>query len=556
MMKLLQYYRGITMKVLIADKLAKAGLGFLKAQKDVEFDNKPGLTPAELAAIIGQYDGVIIRSGVKITAEVMANHGHLRCIARAGVGVDNVEVPVATAKGIIVMNTPGGNTISTAELTWALMLAMSRKLVGANNSLRAGKWERKNFEGTQLAGKTLGIVGMGRIGKEVAKRGLAMDMRVIAYDPYFAGQMPDGGVEIVKSLEELCKRSDYITIHAPKSSETSGMIGAAQIAAMKDGVRLVNAARGGIIDPAALLDGLNSGKVAGAAIDVWTKEPPDSEAEKQLIAHDKVLAMPHLGASTEEAQEQVSLDASAQLVEALRGGEIRNAVNAPGFDSALSPLMRRYAELAYRMGAIVGAVTPGALRKVEIVYRGAVSEQNVSVLTTYVTVGLIGKHMSEPVNIINAPVIARERGVEIEVVTSAQSKDFASLIQLAIHTDQGGRTAVGTLFGRKFPRIIALDNYRMEMLPEGPLAIMFLDDKPGVIGAVGAAFGEAGVNIAHMTFGRKKSTNKAVLAVNLDSPASEDVQKKLLAMDFMEAVYSMVLPALTDLDKGGPEGEK
>jgi len=535
-------------KVLIADQLSKVGIDWLERQAEVEVDVKPNLPPEELAGIVGQYDGMIIRSGVKVTAEVLARPGDLKCIARAGVGVDNVDVPTATAKGIIVMNTPGGNTISTAELTWALMLALSRKLVPANVSLRGGAWDRKQFQGTQLAGKTLGVVGIGRVGMAVARRALAMDMRVVAYDPYFAGETPEGPFEMAKTLNELCKRSDYITVHVPKSPKTTGMIGPKQIATMKRGVRLVNAARGGIIDPQALVAGLESGKVAGAAIDVWAKEPPESEAEKKLIAHPNVLAVPHLGASTEEAQEQVALDAAQQLVSALCGEEIRNAVNAPGFDRALSPVMRRYAELARRMGMILASVTPGAIKKVEAVYRGDVSKENVSVLTTYLTVGLLSIHM-ETVNVINAPLLAEQRGMELETVTAAQSKDFASLIQVQVQTDQITRTAVGTLFGRKFPRIIALDGYRMEMHPEGPLAVLYTDDQPGVIGSVGAAFGGAGVNIAQMTFGRKRSTKKSVIAVNLDSEAPREVLEKIAAMDFTDAVYSLVLPPLTEAEK-------
>ncbi len=535
------------MKVLIADKLSKVGIEWLQSQDDVEVDVKAGLSPAELAGIVGGYDGMIIRSGVKVTAEVLAEPGQLKCIARAGVGVDNVDVPTATAKGISVMNTPGGNTISTAELTWALMLAMSRKVVPANVSLRAGAWDRKKFEGTQLAGKTLGVVGMGRIGSAVAKRALAMEMRVIACDPYFGGECPEGSFEMVKTLEELCKRSNYITVHVTETPETTGMIGAEQMAVMKDGVRLINAARGGIIDPQALLEALESGKVGGAAIDVWTDEPPSSQAEKMLIAHERVLAVPHLGASTEEAQEQVAMDAASQLVEALRGGQIRNALNAPGFDRGLSPLMRRYAELAQRMGTILASVTPGAIRNVQVLYRGAISGENVSALTTYLTLGLIRPHV-ETVNVINAPVVARERGIEVEVVTAARSKDFASLIEVEIETDQAKRSAVGTVFANKFLRIISLDGYRMEMQPEGSLAIMFSDDQPGVIGKVGAAFGAANINIANMTFGRKRSTRKSILAVNLDGPATDEVLKKLSEMDFMDAVYFMVLPTLSGQD--------
>ncbi|RPI62978.1 MAG: phosphoglycerate dehydrogenase, partial [Planctomycetaceae bacterium] len=319
------------MKVLIADKLSQIGIDWLKKQSDVELEQKAGIKADELAKIIGKYDGMIIRSGVKVTADVLANPGQLKCIARAGVGVDNVDVPVATAKGIIVMNTPGGNTLSTAELAFSLMSALSRKISPANASLKAGNWDRKSFEGTQLAGKTIGIIGMGRIGRAVAARAAAFEMRVLGFDPFYAGS-GENGVEMVKDLNELCKRADYITVHTPKTAETTSMIGKEQFAVMKPNVRLINAARGGIIDEEELLKALNEGKVAGAAMDVYMAEPPVSELEKSLIAHPNVLAVPHLGASTEEAQEQVALEAAEQLVEAIRGGEVRNAVNAPGFD--------------------------------------------------------------------------------------------------------------------------------------------------------------------------------------------------------------------------------
>ena len=536
------------MKVLIADKLSQAGIDWLKQQGGVEVDIRPGLPPEELAKIVGGYDGMIIRSGVQVTADVLAQAGNLRCIARAGVGVDNVDVPVATAKGIIVMNTPGGNTVSTAELTWALMLAMSRNVVPANVSLRGGAWDRKKFQGTQLAGKTIGIVGMGRVGAAVARRALAMEMRVLAYDPYFAGQCPQGSFEMLDTLDELCRQSDYITVHVPKSAETTGMIGRKQIAMMKDGVRLFNTARGGIIDAEALLEALESGKVAGAAIDVWTSEPPASDVEAKLIAHERLLGVPHLGASTEEAQEQVALDAASQLVEALSGGQIRNAINAPGFDQVLGPLLRRYAALAQRMGTILASITPGAIQHVRVVYRGDISSENVSVLTTYLTLGLVAAHM-ETANIINAPVLARQRGMEVEVSTSAESKDFASLIEAEIRTDKARRSAVGTVFANRFPRIISLDGYRMEMRPEGPLAVLITDDKPGVIGKVGTAFGDGGINIAQMTFGRKSATKKSIFAINLDSPASQKVLKELEGMDFVDAAYLLVLPTLAEDEK-------
>ncbi len=531
------------MKVLIADKLSKVGIDWLKQQDDVEIDIKAGLPPEELAAILGQYDGMIIRSGVKIKGDMLANPGRLRCIARAGVGVDNVDVPVATAKGIIVMNTPGGNTLSTAELTLTLMMALSRKIAPANASMKNGQWDRKSFEGTQLAGKTLGIIGMGRIGQAVAARAIAMEMRVIGYDPFFAGKA-DAAFEMVKDLNELCKRADYITVHTPKAPETTGMIGAAQFAIMKPTCRLINAARGGIIDPDALLAALKEGKVAGAALDVYLKEPPESPAEKELIQHPNVLAVPHLGASTEEAQEQVSLEAAQQLVEALRGGQVRNAVNAPGFDKAMPDILRPYVELASRMGTLLTKTTPGALTKVEVIYRGAIADMNVTPITTYLLVGLLSPHMDQPVNVINAPLLAEQRGVEVEQITSARIREFSNLLEVTIYTDQTKRTATGTIFGNRFPRIIAIDGYPMEMKPEGHVLIIINEDKPGMIGSYGTIMGKNNLNIADMTLARKIKSGLALVGMNLDQQPSEKVLDAVRSLEFVKNAWYVSLPLL------------
>ncbi|HNX26890.1 MAG TPA: phosphoglycerate dehydrogenase [Phycisphaerae bacterium] len=532
-------------KILVADKLSKVGLDWLAAQEDVETAIHAGLTPEALAEIIGDYDGVIIRSGVKITEQVLVKSGRLKGIARAGVGVDNVDVPCATQRGIIVMNTPDGNTLSTAELTWTLILGLSRKIGLANASLRSGKWERKLFEGTQLAGKTLGVVGLGRIGKAVAKRGIAMQMRVLGYDPFFPGGIDEqSGIERVKDFSEICKRCDYITVHVPKTAETAGMIGAEQIDMMKPTVRLINAARGGIIDPQALLDGLNAGKVAGAALDVFTAEPPASEAEKALIIHDKVLAVPHLGASTEEAQEQVALEAAQQLVEALRGGEVRNAVNAPGFGSAIPEILKPYTELAPRMAAILAGITPGAVRKVEIIFRGAISECNTSPVATYVLQGLFQPHMHTPVNVINAPVLAKQRGVEVEVTASLKVREFANLLEIRVTTEQATRSVIGTIFGNKFPRVISIDGYHMEMRPEGNVVIILNDDRPGALGQYGSVFGKHGINIADLTFSRKKRSGLALVGLNLDQEPANEVMTEVRSMDMVKEAWSLKLPEL------------
>ncbi len=529
-------------KILVADKLSKLGLDWLEEQPDVEVAYKPGLPPEELAQIIGEYDGMIIRSGVKAKGEVMANTGRLKGIARAGVGVDNIDVPLATSKGIIVMNTPDGNTLSTAELTWALMLGLSRKIAPANASLRAGRWDRKLYEGTQLAGKTLGVIGLGRIGRAVANRGNGFGMRVLGYDPFFAGDAVD--FEHVKELDELCKRSDYITVHVPKSPETSGMIGAEQIALMKPSVRLINAARGGIIEPEALLAALNEGRIAGAALDVYSSEPPETEVEKALIAHDNVLCVPHLGASTEEAQDQVAVDGAQQLVEALRGGEVRNAVNAPGFGEAIPDILKPYAELAPRLGALLAGITAGAINKVEVVYRGGISEMNVAPITTYLLTGLFRGHMEQNVNVINAPLLAKERGVEVEQITTAKVREFANLLEVKVTTDKMTRTAVGTIFGNQFPRIISVDGYHMEMRPEGHVVIILNDDRPGALGQYGTTFGKHKINIADMTFSRKKRSGMAVVGLNLDQAAPQAVMDEIRQLDMVEGAWYLELPEL------------
>ncbi len=537
------------MKILIADKLSQVGVDWLEQQDDVDVTVNPGPPPEELKKLIAEHDGMIVRSGVKVTADVLENPGALRGIARAGVGVDNIDVPVATAKGVIVMNTPGGNTLSTAELAMTLMLALSRKIAPANASLRSGAWDRKKFQGTQLAGKTLGVVGMGRIGKAVAHRASAFDMRVIGYDPFFAGT-PETATEMVKDLEELCKRADYITVHVPKSPETMGMIGAEQFAVMKPTARVINAARGGIVDPDALLAAVESEKIAGAALDVYLKEPPETDAEKGLIQHPNVLAVPHLGASTEEAQEQVALDAAQQLVEALRGGEVRNAVNAPGFDQALPPILRPYSELATRLGTILATTTPGALSRVEVIYRGQIADMNVSPISTYLLVGLIGPHMEQPVNVINAPVLAEQRGVEVEQITSPKIREFANMMEVTVHTDKGKRSAAGTIFGNKFPRIISIDGYRMEMKPEGHVVIILNEDRPGVLGRYGTVFGENDINIADMTFSRKKKSGLAVVGINLDQRPPEEVMQKVRDLEFVREAYSLDLPELGADEQG------
>jgi D-3-phosphoglycerate dehydrogenase len=372
-------------------------------------------------------------------------------------------------------------------------------------------------------------------------------MRVLGYDPFFAGQV-EPGVEMVKDLAELCKRCDYLTVHVPKSPETLGMIGAEQFAVMKPTARVVNAARGGVIDPEALLAALEAGTIAGAALDVYLSEPPESEAEKKLIQHPNVLGVPHLGASTEEAQEQVALEAAQQLVEALRGGEVRNAINAPGFEKVLPEEFRPYTQLATRIGTILTSITPGAVREIKAVYRGAIADMNVTPLTTYLLVGLLQPHIEQPVNVINAPVLAEERGLEVEQITSAKVREFANLMEVAVRTDETSRSVIGTIFGSKFPRVIAIDGYRMELKPEGHVVIIQNQDRPGVVGRYGTIFGDNGINIADMTFSRKKRLGLAVVGINLDEPPTDEIMAEIRALEFVNEAWYLKLPMLPDVD--------
>jgi len=531
------------LKILVADKLAAEGVDILKAERDVEVQVKPGLKPAELAKIIRDYDGVIVRSGTKLTAEVLAERGRLRAIARAGVGVDNIDIPTATRKGIVVMNTPDGNTISTAEQTVALLLAMARHTVPACNSLKAGNWDRSKFSGTQLMGKCLGVVGLGRVGRAVVQRVLGFGMQVLGFDPYFLPSETTfkGRVEIMDDLNALCKRCDFLTVHTPLTDQTRGLIGAEQLDLMNDSAAVINCARGGIIDEDALYDALAAGKLSAAALDVYGQEPPD---DRRLVDLPNVLCTPHLGASTKEAQVSVAVDAAKQLIRSLKTGDVINAINAPGYDDSLAKVLCPYVSLAHRMGKILYSITPGRTRKVRVVYSGDTADLETTPATVSLIVGLLQDQTEDPVNAINAQLFTRDRGIEVEEVNSHAVGDFTTLIEATLETDSASHTLAGTLFSQSMPRIVSIDNYRMEMVPEGRMLIVFNDDRPGVIGAVGGLFGRYGINIGSLTFGRKMNTQTAVLVLTLDEQPSKDVLKEIGDLSFISEVYFIELPEL------------
>ena len=503
-------------RIFISDKLEAGGIDLLQAS-GLDIDNRPGLKDAALRDAIQIADGMIVRSGTKVTAQLLENPGKLRAIVRAGVGVDNIDVAAATRKGIVVMNTPGGNTISTAEQTITLMMALARHTPAADASIRLNKWDRTKFVGTQLAGKTLGVVGLGRIGREVARRAVALDMRVIGFDPFFspdfAGKL---GIDTVSDLPSLLPHIDFLTVHTPLSPETTNLIGAAQIGLMKKGSRILNCARGGIINEQALADALQSGHLAGAALDVFVQEPPP--ADHPLLKLPNVVVTPHLGASTTEAQETVALDAARLLIDYLTKGAVQFAVNMAAIDRAELEEVRLYVDMARRLGLLHAQMAQGAIRKATLTYKGDLAGKKTRLLTAAFTAGLLEGRV-EGVNLVNAELVARERGIEIVAGANPKKGDFAAAMQADVETEKKSYTAAGTLFGDQYLRLVQLGPYRMESFLDGTLLVFTHRDVPGLIGFVGTVFGRHGVNIASMTVGRQGSApgGEAIGVLNLDS---------------------------------------
>ena len=508
------------MKVVIADRVAKEAVAALSKAQGIEVDYAPELKPEELKKHLADAEGLIVRSATKVTADLIAAAPRLRCIVRAGVGVDTVDVPAASRRGIIVMNTPGGNTLSTAEHTMALLLGLSRNVYLACRSLKEGKWDRKSFMGTQLAGKTIGVVGLGRIGLEVGRRAAAFGMTVLGLDPYVAPERAKQyDVRLAASLDELLAQADYLTVHVPLTDETRHMIGAEQFRKMKDGVRIINCARGGIVEEAALAEAIRSGKAAGAALDVFEEEPPRNP---ELLALPQVLCTPHLGASTEEAQVSVAIEAAEIVADALLHGRIRNAVNVPAIDPAEAEALAPYGQLARHLGLLQTQLLRRIPTRVHITYAGDAAKLNTRFLTAHLLTGLLAPVLEEELNYINAPYLAEERGIRVTESKTPHAQDFATLVTLAVTVDGEEHEAAGTVVGKGDPRLVVIDGYRVEAIPRGVLLILFADDKPGLIGNVGKLLGERGINIAAMTFGRKSAGGDAITVLNLDSPVDEE----------------------------------
>lgn len=522
-----KYRRRNRMKVLVSDPLSEQGIQILKDAKDISVDVKTGLSKEELLNLIAEYDALLIRSDTKVTSEIIENAKNLKVIGRAGVGVDNVDIGAASKRGIIVMNTPGGNTISTAEHTMALILALARNIAPASVSVKNKLWERKKFKGTELFGKILGVIGLGRIGTEVAKRALAFGMKVIAYDPFLSVERAEKlDIETV-DLTKLFESSDIITVHTPVTTETKGLIGKKAFEKMKKGVRIINCARGGIVDEDALYEAVKSGKVAGAALDVYEKEPP---TESPLLELDNVLMLPHLGASTTEAQENVAVDIAHQVVDVLKGGPIKNAVNMPSIDIELLKRLQPYISLGEKLGLLLAQLISEKLQELRVSYSGEVSEYNVAPISVAVLKGMLGHALQETVNFVNAPIIAKERGIKVIESKSSIVEDFADLIYVTARTTgaKGEFSVAGTLFRHnKDPRIVRINKYHVDAVPEGFILVLINEDKPGIIGNVGTILGRSNINIAGMTLGRNVFGGCAVTMLNVDSHVPDNVLQEI-----------------------------
>jgi len=527
-------------RVFISDKLEAGGLEFLR-QAALDLDNRPGLTGAALQEAIQAADGVIVRSGTRITAELLDNPGKLRAIVRAGVGVDNIDVAAATRKGIVVMNTPGGNTVSTAEHTITLLMSLARHIPSADASTHQGKWERNKFVGTQLAGKTLAVVGLGRVGREVARRAAGLDMAVVGFDPFLsperAGQL---GIESMPDLASLLPRCDFLTVHTPLTAETTDLIGVRELSLMKKGARIINCARGGIINEDALADALRSGHIAGAALDVFVEEPP--RPDHPLLSLPNVVTTPHLGASTVEAQESVAREAAQLLIDFLTKGVVQFAVNMAAVDRTELEELRQYVDVARRLGLLHAQMAQGSIRRAVLSYRGEVARRSTKLITAAFAAGLLEYRLAQQVNIVNAELLARERGIDIVEQSSGKKGDFSTLIKAEVTTDKKSYTAAATLFGNQNLRIVQLGPYHLDTFMDGVMLIFTHRDVPGLIGFIGTIFGKHQVNIAQMTVGRQIPGGEAIAVLNLDSMPPEDALKEVRAHPQISSLSVVKLP--------------
>ncbi|QDV11081.1 D-3-phosphoglycerate dehydrogenase [Rosistilla oblonga] len=534
-------------RIIVLDSIAQEGLDILDAEPGVEYDVRTGLKGEELRQALTEYDGAILRSGVKITPESVAGNTRLKALVRAGVGTDNIDKPAATRQGIVVMNTPTGNTVSTAEHAFALMMSLSRNIAAANQSLVEGRWDRKLYMGNQLAGKTLGIVGMGRIGREVASRAKAFEMRVVGYDPFLTEeQAAKLGIDYAATVDDLLPQIDYLTVHTPLTPETTNLVSKANLEKLKPGVRLINAARGGIYDEEALIEGLDSGKIGGVALDVYPNEPC---TDSPLFGRPNVVCTPHLGASTEEAQTQVAVEGIHLLINFLKTGEIRHAVNVAALDPKTLADMKGFLNVAHRLGVLLAQWHGGGIASVQLHYRGEIASKSTQLLTSAFCAGLLENALEEEVNVINAEVLLRDRGIDLVAHQHHEMGSFTSSMTVEVSGGDRSVKASGALLGHNMPRLVMLDDHRLESYLDGKLLIFTHADVPGIIGRVGTVFGQHNVNIGQMAVGRAGGSqgSRAVGVLNLDGVPSQAALDEVQAIEAIDHVCVIELPPADQL---------
>jgi D-3-phosphoglycerate dehydrogenase len=512
------------LKVLVSDKLSKEGIDILTKTGEIQVDVKTGLSPEALKAIIHEYHGIVIRSATKLTRDIIEAAKNLKVIGRAGSGLDNVDRMSATAAGIVIMNTPGGNTITTAELTFAMLLAMSRYIPQSFISIKEGKWEKSKFQGTEIYGKTLGIIGLGNIGQALYKRAKCFGMNAIGYDPFLSKEKAQELEIDYVNLDDIYAKSDYISVHTPLTKETKGMINKETIAKMKDGVRLLNIARGGIINEKDLYEALKSKKVAACALDVFEVEPP---VDNPLLTLDNLIVTPHLGASTEEAQTNVAVAVCNQIVDFLLYGTIKNAVNVPSVTKEEIEVIGPYLTLGEKLGKLAGNLVKGGVKSIKIDYNGLVSSHSINAITPNIIKGFLYPLLGEEINYINAGEVAKKRGISVVESKSDSSYDYTSTIGLSVTTDNEVFNISGAIFGKKNPWIVKINDYSIEAIPEGHILVIFNLDKPGVIASIGRVLGKNNINIARMHLGRHKE--HAISILQLDSQPDNKAINELLA---------------------------
>jgi len=512
------------MKVLVSDALSEVGVRIFEETPGIEVTVQTDLGPEGLLREIGSYDALVIRSATKVTREVIEAGRNLKVVGRAGIGLDNVDIEAASRRGVVVMNTPEGNTITTAEHAISLLMSLTRNIPQATMGLKAGRWEKKKLKGREVYGKTLGLVGLGHIGRIVADRAQGLKMKVVVYDPYIKPSVIEELDCEPVDLDELLSRSDYVTIHVPKTEETTGLLGREAFSKMKPGAMLVNCARGGIVDEEALYEALSSGHLGGAALDVFSQEPP---GDSKLMGLGNFICTPHLGASTMEAQDNVAKDVAEQIVSYLLHGTVKNAVNVPSISSELMTVLRPYVVLSEKLGLFQGQLATSGAEEIEVRYLGKVTEYDTRPLTTGLLKGFLTPVMKDDVNYINARMVASDRGIKVVESTSERSDDFASLIMVRVKSVDGEDIVSGTIFGKTLPRILRINDFYLEAIPEGHILLIQNEDRPGVIGRICSALGDRGINIDRMHVGQDKARKRNINLLNTQVPVTDEALEEI-----------------------------